>query len=72
MYKRVCVNTYCRTSTALLSYLRSESDAALTPMLKLQLNGGSPNGIHEKDICQQCRSREMETDEVVSLFALMS
>ena len=55
----------------LLSYLRSESDAAFTPMLKLQLRW-NPKGIHENDICQQCRSREMEIDEVVSLFALMS
>ena len=49
----------------LLSYLRSASDAALTPILKLQLRW-APNGIHEKDICQQWRSREMLTDEVVS------
>ena len=55
----------------LLSYLRSASDAALTPILKLQLRW-APNGIHEKDICQQWRSREMLTDEVVSLFSLMS
>ena len=55
----------------LLSYFRSESDAALTPMLKLQLRW-KPKGIHENDICQQCRSREMEIDEVVSLFDFMS
>ncbi len=40
-------------------------------MLKLH-ERWKPNGIHEKDICQQWRSRVIVTDEVVSLFSLMS
>ena len=49
-----------------LSNFKSASDAAFTPMLNAQLRC-APNGIHVKDICQQCKSRVIAID-VIDIF----
>ena len=55
----------------LLSYFRSWSIDDLTPILKLH-DLWNPNGIHENPICQQCRSRVIEIDDVVSFRVMRS